>query len=70
MVGYLDDMKVKEIAEDIGERELIIKPMTKSVDRYGRIFVGIDYAEKEVFLLGVKPTPQDKKKWGKRAGWV
>ena len=63
MSGIAEDMKIKEVAEDIGERELLIRPLYRKVDKYGRLFVGIDQANKEIMALLAIPTDKDKLKY-------
>lgn len=46
-------MKLKDI-KDIGDRDILIPPQIRSVDKYGRIFVGIDNARKRGLLLFVE----------------
>jgi len=48
------------IVDNIGERELLKNPQYKRVDKYGRLNVGVEFADKEVLVLLIKPLPQDK----------
>jgi hypothetical protein len=63
MRSIAEDMKIKEVAEDIGERELLMRPLYRKVDKYGRLFVGIDQANKETMALLVIPIDKDKLKY-------
>jgi|GEM_PF-2450713 len=45
------------------ERETIIEPLYKKVDKNGRIYVNIDLAGQEALILVVKPEPEDKIKY-------
>jgi hypothetical protein len=63
MQSLVEDMKIKEVAEDIGERELLVRPLYRKVDKYGRLFVGIDQANKETIALLAIPTKEDKLKY-------
>lgn len=58
-----DSMKVKEIESGIGDRETLIDPRYKKIDKYGRLQVGLDYANQEVLVLLLKPRVGDKEKW-------
>jgi hypothetical protein len=42
------------------EREMLIDPIYKRVDKNGRIYVDRDLAEQEALFIVVKPIPQDK----------
>jgi hypothetical protein len=42
------------------ERETLIDPMYKRVDKNGRLYIDRDLAEQEVLVLIVKPRPEDK----------
>jgi hypothetical protein len=42
------------------ERELLIDPLYKRIDKNGRIYVDRDIAEQEALIIVVKPIPQDK----------
>ena len=56
-------MKLKEIDENIGERETLIEPQYRKIDKHGRLYIGIDHANQEVLVVLVKPVPEDKIKW-------
>ena len=42
------------------EREMLIDPIYKRIDKNGRIYVNRDLAEQEALFIVVKPIPQDK----------
>jgi hypothetical protein len=42
------------------EREALIDPLYKRIDKNGRIYVDRDIAEQEALIIVVKPIPQDK----------
>jgi hypothetical protein len=42
------------------EREMLIDPIYKRIDKNGRIYVDRDLAEQEALFIVVKPIPQDK----------
>jgi len=42
------------------EREKLIDPIYKRIDKNGRIYVDRDLAEQEALFIVVKPIPQDK----------
>jgi hypothetical protein len=42
------------------ERETLIDPLYKRIDKNGRIYVDRDIAEQEALIIVVKPIPQDK----------
>ena len=42
------------------EREMLIDPLYKRIDKNGRIYVDRDIAEQEALIIVVKPIPQDK----------
>ena len=42
------------------EREMLIDPIYKRIDKNGRIYVDRDLAEQEALIIVVKPIPQDK----------
>jgi hypothetical protein len=42
------------------EREMLIDPLYKRIDKNGRIYVERDIAEQEALIIVVKPIPQDK----------
>jgi hypothetical protein len=63
MLTNLEDMKIKEVAEDIGERDLLTRPLYRKVDKYGRLFVGIEQANKVTLALFAIPTEKDKVKY-------
>jgi hypothetical protein len=52
-------MKVGEI-ENVCERETVIDPLYKRIDKNGRIYIDKDLAGKEVLILVVEPIPKDK----------
>lgn len=54
---------MREIDEDIGDRETLVDPLYKKIDKHGRLFVGIEQANKEVLVILVRPVPEDKIKW-------
>lgn len=58
-------MKLKEIDEKIGDRETFIDPQYRKIDKYGRLQVGLDFANQEVLVIYVKPKEGDKEKWVK-----
>jgi DNA-directed RNA polymerase beta subunit len=60
MESTTDCMKLKEIDENIGEREMFMEPQYRKIDRYGRLQVGLNYANKEVLVIYVEPKPEDK----------
>jgi hypothetical protein len=47
-------MKVDEVAEEIGSREVIIPARVRTIDKHGRIYVGVDHAHKKGILLFVE----------------
>jgi hypothetical protein len=55
----VSDMKLKE-HEKLLDRELIIEPVCKLVDREGRVYVGTKYAQREVVIFAVEMEPEDK----------
>jgi hypothetical protein len=56
-------MKLNEIDEKIGDRETFIDPQYRKIDKYGRLQVGLDFANREVLVIYVKPREGDKEKW-------
>jgi hypothetical protein len=58
-----DPTKLKEIDANIGERETFIDPQLRKIDKYGRLQVGLDFANKEVLVFYVSPRPGDKEKF-------
>lgn len=56
----LSDMNLRDASTDMGDREIIIPAKVRTVDKYGRIFVGIDFAGKEGVLLLVELKEGDK----------
>jgi RNA binding exosome subunit len=54
------DMKV---GIEGSERETIIDPLYKKVDKNGRVYLNIDLAGQEALILVVKPEPEDKIKY-------
>ena len=57
MSGLVQDMKI-EIAGK--ERETLIEPQYKKIDKNGRVYLDINKAGEEVLILTVKPVPEDK----------
>lgn len=45
------------------ERETIIDPLYKKIDKNGRIYLSIDLAGQEALIIAVKPKPEDKIKY-------
>jgi len=56
-------MKLKEIDSNIAERETLLDPQYKKIDKYGRLQVGLDFANQEVLVIYIKPKAGDKEKW-------
>ena len=63
MLPTQEVMKLSEIDKNIGDRETIIDPQYKKIDKYGRLQVGLDFANQEVFVLYLRPKEGDKEKW-------
>lgn len=63
MEGEETSMKLKEIDQDIGERDTLLDPQIRRIDKYGRLHVGLENANQEVLVIYVKPRPGDKEKW-------
>jgi hypothetical protein len=53
----IDDMKIGVAGK---ERETVIDPMYKRIDKMGRVYIDRNLAEKEVLILVIKPEPEDK----------
>ncbi len=53
------DMKLGEI-ENVAERETLIEPLYKRIDKHGRIYIDVGLANQEALILVVKPIPKDK----------
>jgi hypothetical protein len=45
------------------ERETLLDPLYKRIDKNGRIYLDINQAGSEVLILAVKPMPEDKIKY-------
>lgn len=56
-------MRVGEEIEDIVDRELIVKPAYKKIDKHGRLYIDVGLANKEVLMILVEPIPNDKIKF-------
>jgi hypothetical protein len=56
-------IKIKDIEEGILERELLIDPTYRKIDKHGRIYFGVDMGNTEVLVILLKPKPEDKIKW-------
>ena len=63
MNTMIDCMKLREIDENIGERETLLDPQLRKIDKYGRLQVGLSFANKEVLVFYVTPKPGDKEKF-------
>jgi len=59
----LDSMKLREVDADIGDRETLIDPQYRRIDKYGRLQVGLDHANQEVLVIYLKPRLGDKEKF-------
>ena len=57
MLTEVQDMKVQFAGQ---ERETLIEPQYKRIDKNGRIYLDINKAGEEVLILTVKPIPEDK----------
>jgi len=42
------------------ERETIIDPLYKKIDRNGRIYISMDLAGQEALIAVIRPRPEDK----------
>jgi hypothetical protein len=58
-------MKSGEGSTDMGDREIIIPAKIRTVDKYGRLFVGVDFAGKEIVLVGYALKEGDKGRFEK-----
>jgi RNA binding exosome subunit len=60
--GELTNMVIGSIMFNFAdkEREMLIDPIYKRIDKNGRIYVDRDLAEQEALFIVVKPIPQDK----------
>ena len=56
-------MRVGEEIEDITDRELVVKPAYKKIDKHGRLYIDVGLANKEVLMILVEPIPNDKIKF-------
>lgn len=57
------DMRVGDEIEDITDRELVVKPVYKKIDKHGRLYIDVGLANKEVLMILVEPIPNDKIKF-------
>ena len=53
-------MRVGDEIEDITNRELVVKPAYKKIDKHGRLYIDVGLANKEVLMILVEPIPNDK----------
>lgn len=60
MDTVMGSMKLKEIDAKIGDRETLIDPQYRRIDKYGRLQVGLDHANQEVLVIYLKPQSGDK----------
>jgi hypothetical protein len=56
-VPQVSEMKLSLANE---ERETIIDPVYKKIDRNGRIYISMDLAGQEALIAVIKPKPEDK----------
>ncbi|MGD0951369.1 MAG: hypothetical protein ABR985_03090 [Methanotrichaceae archaeon] len=56
-------MRVGDEIEDITDRELVVKPSYKKIDKHGRLYIDVGLANKEVLMILVEPIPNDKIKF-------
>jgi len=63
-VQSMADMPVKIII-DGDERESLIDPQVKRIDKMGRVYIDRDLAEKIVTIVVSDVKPGDKEKWVK-----
>ncbi|VVB64203.1 Uncharacterised protein [uncultured archaeon] len=56
-------MRVGDEIEDITDRELVVKPAYKKIDKHGRLYIDVGLANKEVLMILVEPIPNDKIKF-------
>jgi hypothetical protein len=56
-------MRVGDEIEDITDRELVVKPAYKKIDKHGRLYIDVGIANKEVLMILVEPIPNDKIKF-------
>jgi|EPASupsiteSAE347_1022098.scaffolds.fasta_scaffold40001_1 hypothetical protein len=57
MISLLDLMKVEFAGK---ERETLLDPLYKRIDKNGRIYLDINKAGEEILVLAIKPIPEDK----------
>ena len=57
MMNLMERMKFEFAGK---ERETLLEPLYKRIDKNGRIYLDINKAGEEVLILSVKPLPEDK----------
>ena len=57
MMNLMERMKFEFAGK---ERETLLEPLYKRIDKNGRIYLDINKAGEEVLILSVKPIPEDK----------
>jgi hypothetical protein len=57
MMSISDLMKVEFAGK---ERETLLDPLYKRIDKNGRIYLDINKAGEEILVLAIKPIPEDK----------
>jgi len=52
------DMPSGDEIEDITDRELVVKPAYKKIDKHGRLYIDVGLANKEVLMILVEADPK------------
>jgi len=68
MKGELADMKLKEVFPEIADRDVTVKPIYRTLDKHGRLYVDVDLAKRPFIVVLVEPIPNDLERFSKEAG--
>ena len=59
----MDQLANMKLAFDGEERETLLDPLYKRIDKNGRIYLDINKAGEETLIVALKPLPKDKIKY-------
>jgi hypothetical protein len=68
MNALVQDVKLKEVFPDVAEREITIKPVIRTLDKHGRLYVDVDLAKKSFIFVMIDPAKGDIERFSREAG--